>query len=105
MDGGGGVQKPVRVTIFNESYSLLASEEPGAVEEIARTVDHLMHSIAERAGLADPARVAVLACLHLADQLRMIEREQERLRERMDEKAKRFSLLLDEAFGEKPEGA
>lgn len=105
MDGGAIVKKPVRVTIFNESYSLLASEEPGDVEEIAGTVDRLMHSISERAGLADPARVAVLACMHLADRLRTIEREQEKLRERMDEKAKRFSLLLDEAIGTKPEAS
>ncbi len=99
MNNPGPERKPVRVTIFNQNYSLLASEEPGEVEEVAASVDRLMHSIAERSGSTDAARVAVLACLHLADQLRTIERERESLAKRIEEKAHRFSVLLDEAFG------
>jgi len=91
-------RKPVRVTIFNQSYSLIATDEPGAVEELAHTVDHLMHEVAARAGNVDTARTAVLTCLHLADQKRNLEREIEQLKQRVEAKARQFSVRLDEAL-------
>lgn len=91
----------VRVTIFNQSYSLLASEdEPGHVEQLAHKVDELMHEIASKGGNIDSTRIAVLACLHLADQLQTVERDLARLRDDVTSKARRFSVLLDEAIGE-----
>lgn len=96
MDTG---RKTVRVTIFNQSYTLVATEDPGEVEELAQTVDDLMTEIAQRAGTNDPTRVAVLACLHMADRLRGIERELAALKSRVDEKSRHFSLLLERAAG------
>ncbi|HWZ31841.1 MAG TPA: cell division protein ZapA [Bryobacteraceae bacterium] len=94
MDTG---RKTVRVTIFNQSYTLVATDDPGEVEELAHTVDDLMTDIAQRAGNADSNRIAVLACLHMADRLRAIERELAELKSRVDEKSRQFSLLLDKA--------
>jgi len=91
--------EPVRVTIFNQSYSLLASEEQGRIEQLAQRVDDLMQSIAMRAGNVDATRVAVLACLHLADELDTLERQITSLKQSVDHKAREFSLLLDEAIG------
>jgi len=93
------ITEPVRVTIFNQSYSLLASEEPGRIEQLAQRVDDLMSSIAERAGNVDATRAAVLACLHLADELDTLERQLTSLKQNVDHKAREFSLLLDEAIG------
>ncbi len=61
---------PVKVTIFNSPYSLLAQGDPQELIDAAHTVDDLMHSIASRASTADSTRIAVMACLHLADKLR-----------------------------------
>jgi cell division protein ZapA len=91
--------EPVRVTIFNQSYSLVASEDPGRVEQLAQKVDDLMSSIAVRAGNVDATRAAVLACLHLADELDALERQLNDLKQDVDHKAREFSLLLDEAIG------
>lgn len=99
MDSGAPENKPVRVTIFNQSYSLVATGGDSSVEQLAAHVDHLMHTIADSAGTIDSTRVAVLACLHLADQLRTIERERDHIQEKIDEKVRSFSLLLDEAIG------
>jgi cell division protein ZapA len=90
-------RKTVRVTIFNQSYSLLATEEPGELEALAHSVDDLMTEIAQRAGNADSNRIAVLACLHMADRLRAMERELGALKARVDQKSQQFSLLLDQA--------
>jgi cell division protein ZapA len=88
----------VRVTIFHQQYSVSASEDASEIEELAREVDELMVSIAQRAGNVDSTRIAVLASLHLADRLRDIERELTSLRARVGEKSRQFSLLLDKAI-------
>lgn len=92
----------VRVTIFNQSYSLVASgEEPGRVEELAQRVDDLMQSIAAKAGNIDSTRIAVLACIHLADQLQTVEDDLANLRDNVSSKARQFSVLLDEVMAER----
>lgn len=91
-------RQSVRVQIFNQSYALLADGDAREVEEIAAQVDELMTSIASRAASADSTRVAVLACLHLADKLRTAERQ---LRSCAD-KSQRIASLLEEALVEAP---
>ena len=75
MDSTPASKKPVRVTILSQSYTLLAKGDPREVEELAQSVDELMLSIAAKAPNADTTRVAVLACLHLADRLRSLEQD------------------------------
>lgn len=89
-------KQPVRVTILNQSYTLLAQGDPREVEELAESVNQLMLSIAARQPNADSTRLAVLACLHLADRLRGVERDLATIRERVD----RNATLLDQALSE-----
>ncbi len=91
-------RKTVRVTIFNQTYSLAATDEEGEVEALAHSIDELMTSIALRAGNVDGNRVAVLACLHMADRLRSMERELGELKDRVEQKSRQFSVLLDQAI-------
>lgn len=91
-------KQSIRVTIFNQSYSVSTSGDPHDTEELAHEVDELMSSIARRAGNLDATRTAVLACLHLADRLRVIERQLNELRESIGHKTRDFALLLDQAF-------
>ncbi len=88
----------VRVNIYNQPYTLSVAGEASEVEELANVVDDLMTEIAQRAGNVDSTRVAVLASLHLADQLRSLERELETLRTRVKQKSREYSLLLDKAI-------
>lgn len=92
----------VRVNIFSQTYSLVAASDDAAadIQELATMVDDLMRNIASRTGSMDSTRAAVLACLHLADQLKGVERDLAKLRDKVDTKAREFSLLLDEAIGE-----
>ena len=94
----GTERKTVRVTIFNQTYSLGAAGEAGEIESLAHDVDELMTSIAQRAGNMDAQKIAVLACLHMADRLRTIERELASLKERVDLKTRQLSILLDHAI-------
>jgi len=94
--------EPVRVTIFNQTYSLVASEESGRIEQLAQKVDDLMSAIASRAGNVDATRTAVLACLHLADELESREHQLAELQHEVNHKVREFSILLDEAIGQEP---
>lgn len=89
----------VRVTIFNQTYSLVASEAPGRVEQLAHKVDELMCTIAAHGGNVDATRAAVLACLTLADQVDALERQLTDLKHDVEHKARQFSVLLDEVIG------
>lgn len=93
-----GEKRPVRVTILNQQYTLVAGEDAREVEELARSVDELLHSISEKAPSADTTRVAVLACLHLADRLRELDRDLTALRERVGHKSQEFAGLLERAL-------
>jgi cell division protein ZapA len=94
----GVERKTVKVTIFNQTYSLAATDEEGEIESLAHSIDELMTSIAMRAGNVDGNRVAVLACLHMADRVRSMERELTDLKDRVDKKSKQFSVLLDDVI-------
>jgi cell division protein ZapA len=91
-------RRTVRVTIYKHPYTLAVSGESGEVEALAHSVDQLMTDIAHQAGNVDGSSVAVLACLHLADRLRGMEQELADFRDRVDEKSRQFSILLDEAI-------
>jgi cell division protein ZapA (FtsZ GTPase activity inhibitor) len=90
-------RKTVRVTIFNQTYTLAAASAE-ELESLAHSVDVLMHDIAQRSGVSDPGRVAVLTALHLADRLRGLEDELASLKKRVDHKSREFALLLDKAI-------
>jgi len=85
-------KQPVRVTIFHQSYSLLAEDDPREVLELAQQLDELMVSIAERSASSDSTGVAVLACFHLADKLRAAEK---RLKSYEAESARMSELLKE----------
>ena len=87
--------RTVRVTIFHQQYTVSAAEDATEIEALAREVDELMISIAQRAGNVDATRIAVLASLHLADRLRTMERDLSALKARVGEKSRQFSVLLD----------
>jgi cell division protein ZapA len=87
-------KQPVRVQIFNQSYSLLVDGDSREVLEIAQQVDELVTTIASHNATADSTRIAVLACMHLADKLRAAEKQ---LRQ-VEDRSGRIAALLEEAL-------
>ena len=87
-------RQPVRVQIFNQTYTLLADGDAREVQEIADQVDALMVSIADKTGSSDAARLAVLACLHMADKLRTAEKQLQLFEDKSD----RIASMLEEAL-------
>jgi cell division protein ZapA len=98
MQPGSGDPKTVRVTIWNQTYTVGTTGNPAELEAAAHAVDERMRTIAARAGNIDSARIAVLACLHFADELRALERELSDLKARVDSKSREFLIMLDQVI-------
>ena len=92
-------KRSVRVTIFNQAYTLNTTGDPAEVEQLAHSVDDLMRTIASRAGNVDSTRAAVLTCLHLADKLRTVERENAEDRRKLRSEHQKLAGLLDQLDG------
>jgi cell division protein ZapA (FtsZ GTPase activity inhibitor) len=95
VDSGNPDKTLVRVTIFQQPYTLRSSGEPGETEILAQAVDSLMNQIAARTSGTDPTRVAVLAALHLADRARQLERRLDNVRAAVEQAAERIDLLIN----------
>jgi cell division protein ZapA len=96
MENSAPDRQQVRVTILSRPYTLLTSGDPREVEEVAASVDELMLSIAAKSPNADSTRIAVLACLHLADRMRALERDLSQLKQRVDRKSEEFAGMLEQ---------
>ncbi len=62
-----GVQVTVR--IYGESYPLRTAESPERLEALARHVDARMREVAASGRVVATGKIAVLAALHIADEL------------------------------------
>ena len=68
-DREGAAALPVQVYIFNQTYNLRSGSDEEYVRRVASRVDERMRQISSMAPYHDPMRVAVLAALHMADEL------------------------------------
>src|SRR5215469_16915823 len=89
-------RQAVRVTIFSRPYTVRSSGTREEVEALAAEVDALMHAIAERFPSGDSTHIAVLACLHLADRVRELDRGMHDLKESLGTKTQRFAGMLEQ---------
>lgn len=65
--------KKYKVSIFGESYTLVSDEPEEHLVLAAQHVDELMRQLAEKTGLSDTKRIAVLASLQIACKLKSVE--------------------------------
>jgi cell division protein ZapA len=98
MESSAPDKQQVRGTILSRPYTLLTTGDSREVEEVAAGVNDLMLSIAGKSPNADSTRIAVLACLHLADRLRTLERDLSQLKERVDRKSEEFAGMLEQVI-------
>jgi cell division protein ZapA (FtsZ GTPase activity inhibitor) len=94
---------PVSITIYGQTFSVVSGENPERVEELAQFVDQLMRSIASK-GVVDSNRAAMLACLHLADEVQTLRSKLSQVKTASETKQKLNDLLslLDDELEEAP---
>jgi cell division protein ZapA len=96
MDGEASEKNPVRLTIFNQTFTLRVAGDPDEFLRAANEVDELITSIA-RSGNVDATRAAILACLHLQDRVDTLEEELGKLRS-IEERTRELARLLDDVI-------
>ena len=88
----------VKVTIYDQTYTVAGDLEPVYVEELAQFVDSKMREIARGTNLVDSVKVAVLAALSIADELETLRRSRGDGREELRERAERCLKLVERAL-------
>jgi cell division protein ZapA len=87
------------VEIFGATYHVRGGDDGSDLQELARVVDGRMRELASHASTSDPARLAILVALNLADELSRARQQQEgervEIREKMAELAKGLEAALE----------
>lgn len=63
------------VEIFGQTYNVRGEGDPDYLAELARFVDSRMREVAEKVTTADPAKIAILAALNIADEFSRFRKE------------------------------
>ncbi|MCI0337340.1 MAG: cell division protein ZapA [Acidobacteria bacterium] len=89
--------QPVNVKIYNQTYSIRASDgNVERTEQLAAMVDQQMREIAKGALTSDSLKVAILAALHIADELDRANNKYEELNRRLAARSTECAELLDQ---------
>jgi cell division protein ZapA len=91
----GTDQHRVEVEIFGTNYAIKSDENPTYTAELAQFVDAKMRSITQKTDTVSTGKVAILAALHIADDLfktkKTTEYKIERLMRKIDNKLKQIT--------------
>jgi cell division protein ZapA len=67
--GGRNAPVPVQITVFDQTYRVVAADGGERAAQVARLVDERMREVASRMSTLDVAKIAVVAALNSADDL------------------------------------
>jgi cell division protein ZapA len=87
----------VNVRIYNQTYAIRASD--GNVErtlQLAAMVDERMREIAKSALTSDSLKLAILAALHIADELDKANSKYEDLNQTLLTRCNEYAAMLDQ---------
>ncbi len=90
--------KSIRVEIYDQAYNLRGVEDEEYIRELAAYVDAKMREISEATHTVDSLRLAVLAALHIADELHTERGRPGETNEELRRRASRCLELIDSAF-------
>lgn len=93
-------EKPslVHVEIFGQTYAVRAGGEPGFVEELAAQVDAQMREVSKQSGAVDTVRIAVLAALNIAAELREVRARVDQADDKVRLRAEMLARVLSSAI-------
>jgi cell division protein ZapA len=65
------------VEIFGQTYNVRGDGDPDYLLELARFVDSRMRDVAAQVATVDPAKIAILAALNIADEFSRYRKQRE----------------------------
>lgn len=89
----------VKVEIYNQSYNIRGNSDREYIAQLADFVDRRMRDIAGTTHTVDSLKVAILAALHIADELHQLKKRHEQMDAQILQKALEYSELMDQIIG------
>ncbi len=86
----------VKVEIYNQTYNIRSRDgDTDRIKELAAFVNSRMNEIATSALTVDSLRLAILAALHIADELHQMKDRRDKLDQEIGERSAECVELLD----------
>jgi cell division protein ZapA len=92
----------IRVEIYNQTYNIRSDGDGEYIKQLAEFVDSRMREISSGTLTVDSLKVAILAALHIADELHRLKRVQEQTDEQLAERSAECAELLDRVLKVRP---
>ena len=87
------------VEIFGQTYLVRGEGDPNYLLELARFVDSRMRDVAAQVATVDPAKIAILAALNIADEFSRYRKQREDAAGIWIERTEEISDRLSEVIG------
>lgn len=85
----------VDVKIYNQTYSIRGEVDSVYIQQLADFVDRRMKEVSAGTLTADSLRVAILAALHIADELHKLRRKMDQFDSVLTERSTECAEMLD----------
>src|ERR1051325_336546 len=90
------VQTPtIRVEIYNQTYNIRSDGDSEYITQLAEFVDNRMREISSGTLTVDSLKVAILAALHIADELHRLKRLHEQADQQLASRSAECAEMLD----------
>ncbi|HEY0079394.1 MAG TPA: cell division protein ZapA [Pyrinomonadaceae bacterium] len=92
----------IRVEIYNQTYNIRSDGDSEYVTELAEFVDRRMREISSGTLTVDSLKVAILAALHIADELHRLKRLHEQADSQLASRSAECAEMLDRLLKTRP---
>ena len=103
--GDAGGTPTIRVEIYNQTYNIRSDGDSEYVTELAEFVDRRMREISSGTLTVDSLKVAILAALHIADELHRLKRLHEQADSQLASRSAECAEMLDRLLKARANGA
>ena len=95
----------IRVEIYNQTYNIRSDGDSEYVTGLAEFVDRRMREISSGTLTVDSLKVAILAALHIADELHRLKRLHEQADSQLASRSAECAEMLDRLLKTRPNGS
>lgn len=94
-NGESGNTPTIRVEIYNQNYNIRSDGDGEYISQLAEFVDSRMREISSGTLTVDSLKVAILAALHIADELHRLKRLHEQADSQLGSRSAECADMLD----------
>lgn len=95
----------IKVEIYNQIYNIRSDGDGEYITQLAEFVDHRMREISSSTLTVDSLKVAILAALHIADELHRLKRLHEQTDTQLAARSAECADMLDRLLKVRPAAA